>query len=93
MERKLLNNDASYVLIQSQMSRHQLAQYGSISVELTHRETPTPLGCDPEVVKTHADAICIGPRSKEVKWYGKDKRRKGKQGMEQLSYVRNCTTQ
>jgi hypothetical protein len=28
-----------------------------------------------QVVKTHADAICIGPRSKEVIRYGEVKRR------------------
>jgi len=44
-------------------------------VDSPHGETPPPLGCDPEVVKTRANAICTGPRSKEVMKYGEEKRR------------------
>jgi len=40
---------------------------GDLSADPAHGETPPPLGCDPEVVKTRADAICTGPRSKEEK--------------------------
>jgi len=47
-------------------------------VDPAHGETPSPLGCDPEVVKTRADAICTGPRSKEVIKYGEEKRREEK---------------
>ena len=57
------------------MSRYRLAPYGSLSVDTAHGETPRPLGCDPEVVKTRADAICTGPRSNEVMKYGEEKRR------------------
>jgi hypothetical protein len=52
-----------------------LAQYGSLSVDPAHAQTPPPLGCDPEVVKTHAHAICTRPRSKNVIKYGEEKRR------------------
>jgi len=48
---------------------------GDLSADPAHGETPPPLGCDPEVVKTRGDAICTGPRSKEVKKYGEEKRR------------------
>jgi hypothetical protein len=74
-ERKALNNHAAYVLVQTQKSRYRLAPYGSFSVDPAHGETPPPLGCDPEVVKTRADAICTGPRSNEVIKYGEEKRR------------------
>ena len=57
------------------MSSYRLAPYGSLSVDLAHGETPPPLGCDPEVVKTRADAICTRPRSNEVMKYGEEKRR------------------
>jgi hypothetical protein len=40
---------------------------GDLSADQAHGETPPPLGCDPEVVKTRADAICTGPRSKVEK--------------------------
>jgi hypothetical protein len=40
---------------------------GDHSADPAHGETPPPLGCDPELVKTRADAICTGPRSKEEK--------------------------
>jgi len=39
-------------------------------------ETPPPLGCDPEVVKTRADAISTGPRSKKVIMFGEEKESK-----------------
>jgi len=71
------------------MSRDRLAPYSSLSLDVAQGETPPPLGCYPEVVKTRGDAICTGPRSKEAEWYEKEKRRKGKQGIKQSSYVRN----
>jgi hypothetical protein len=38
-------------------------------------ETSPPLVCDPEVVKTCAEAICTGPRSYEVMKSEEEKRR------------------
>jgi len=49
--------------------------HDDLSADPAHGETPPPLGCDPEVVKTCADAICTGLRSKKVKKYGEEKRR------------------
>jgi len=73
--KKALNNHAMYVLVQTQTSRHRLAPYGTLSVHPVHGDTPPPLGCDPEGVKTRADAIYTGPRSNEVMKYGEEKRR------------------
>jgi len=73
--KKALNNHATYVLVQTQTSCYRLAPHGSLSVDPAHRETPPPFGCDPEVVKTRADAIYTGPRSNEVMKYGEEKKR------------------
>jgi len=70
-----LYSHAAYVLVPTQKSRYRLAPYGSLSVDPAHGETPPPLGCDPEVVKTRADAICTGPRYNEVMKYEEEKRR------------------
>jgi hypothetical protein len=49
---------------------------GDLLVDPAHGETQPPLGCDLEVVKTCADAICAGPRSKERKKRREEKRNK-----------------
>ena len=74
--KKVLNNHAAYVLVRNHKSCYRLAPYGSLSVDPAHGKTPPPLGCDPEVVKTRADAICTGPRSNEVMKYGEEKKQK-----------------
>ena len=57
---------AAYVLIRNHKSRYRLVQLnGDVSADPAYGETPPPLGCDPEVVTTHADAICTGPRSEK----------------------------
>jgi len=65
-DRKALNNHAANVLVQTQKSHYRLAPDSSLSVDPAHGKTPPPLGCDLEVVKTRADTICTGPRSKEA---------------------------
>jgi len=73
-ERKALNNHATYVLVQTQTSHYRLVPCSSLLADPAHGETPPPLDCHPEVVKTCADAICTGPRSNEVMKY-EEKRR------------------
>jgi len=63
-------------LVQTQTFRYRLAPYCSLSVDLAHGETPPPLGCNPQVVKTHADGIYTGLRFNEVIKYGEGQRRK-----------------
>jgi hypothetical protein len=72
--KKALINHAAYVLVQNHKSRYRLGPYGILSVDPAHGETPPPLGCHPEVVKTRADAICTRPRSNTVMCYGDEKR-------------------
>jgi len=55
-----------YAYVQTHKSHTQSVPYGSHLVDPAHRETTPPLDSSPEAVKTRADAICTGPRSKEI---------------------------
>jgi hypothetical protein len=56
-----------YANVRTHKPHNRSVPYGSLSADLAHRETPPPLDLSPEVVKTRADAIDTGARSKEVK--------------------------
>jgi hypothetical protein len=75
-ECKHSNNLSTYTKIGTNISHNRSAPSGSHSADLAHRETPPPLHLSPEVVKTIADAICSGLRSKKFKKYRREKRQK-----------------
>jgi len=67
---------STYANVRTCKSQNWLEPYGSHLADPAHGETPPPLDISPEVVKTRADAICTGPRSKDVT--SKGKRREGR---------------
>jgi len=85
--KKALKNHTTYILIQTQKSHYRLAPYGSLWVDPAHGETPPPLDCDPEVVKTRANAICTGSRSDEVKKYEEEKRETEERNTQLITYL------
>ena len=69
------NNRSTYANVRTDKSQSWALPYGWTSTDPAHGETPPPLGMSPEVVKTHADTFCTGPRSKEVRSKGKRRQR------------------
>ena len=79
--KEALYNHAAYVLVRNHKSCYRLVPLRE-TFRLIRRMGKPHLQW--RVVKPRADAICTGPKSNK-------KRRKGKQGMKQSSYVRNRT--
>jgi len=66
-KRKQSHNSSKYTEGQTHESHNGSVPYGSFSADPVHSETPPPLDLLLDVVKTHANTICTGLRSKEVK--------------------------
>jgi hypothetical protein len=60
------NNRSKYANVRTHEYHNRSVSYGSHSSDPAHRETLPPLDLSQELVRTPADAICTGPRSKEV---------------------------